>query len=62
MSAEVDAMLSIVWDAVEGLPEGERAYVGGRLIRIAQELLGPVYWPITLRALAQIDAEDRAAS
>jgi hypothetical protein len=55
MSAEVDAMLALVWEAVEMVPEGEREYVGGRLIQMAQALLGPVYWPITLKAPVTVD-------
>ncbi len=62
MSAEIEAMLTRVWEACEALPAGDRVHAGGRLVRMAQELLGPVYWTITLEALARIDAEDRAAT
>jgi hypothetical protein len=61
MSQEIEAMLTRVWEDVESVPDDERAYVGGRLIRMAQELLGPVYWPITLEALVQMELRESGA-
>jgi hypothetical protein len=49
--AELDEILIQVMPRMEALPAGDRAYFGGRLFRMAKELLPADAWPLVSRVL-----------
>ena len=55
MTSGIDTVMVELWRTLQDLPECDRAIMAGRLIRMSQDLLGPIYWPITLKALVAID-------
>ena len=52
--ANLDEIMAVIRNELIDLPEESRAYVGGRLTRLAQELLGPVYWPLVVQVLPTV--------
>jgi hypothetical protein len=54
--AQIEEILGALFARIDQLPaDGEREVYGVWLLRMAQELLGPVYWPITLRTTMRMD-------